>query len=235
MVHSRKGSAAAKKTADHEHTLVEDIAPDASDSMLSLVWRFTATFSLGFFCYYLSTFGIYYWFGLCSVFPALLFLWHHTISKLFIKEFDDSNLRRTKYVTFTVQNAMLFYCYLHGTDEQMSMLITWIYRLNVFEVLVDLMVHKAYWYAIPSVVLLMRWYIDVVKDPEYIFLWTNWDYWFVLEYNLWFIGWINHRAPEHFNAVAHCLFPLFLPPAFWFSCRTFTGMFMLVFCYIKPS
>ena len=205
------------------------------DAVMALFWRFGVTFVAGFACYYASTFGVYGWFTLCSVIPAILFITHHVAFKIFNQEFDDSNLRRVKYVTFTIQNAVLFYYYLYGTDDDMGFLVTWIYRINVFEVLCDLLVHKCYWYILPSAVLLYKWNVVAVKDPQFIFLWTNWDWEFVLEYNLWFIGWINHRAPEHFNAIAHCLFPLFLPPIYWFSCRTFTGMFMLVFCYFKPT
>lgn len=207
-----------------------------SNVVVTLVWRFTVTFAIGFFFYYLSLFGVRGWFFLCSIVPGCLFLIHYlTPIKIYNTEFDASLLRRTKYVTFVIQNAVIFYYYLNGTDEELSFLVTWIYRLNVFEVLCDLIHHKAYWYILPSAILLYKWNINVVKDPAYIFLWTNWDWEFVLEYNLWFIGWINHRAPEHFNAVAHCLFPLFMPPTYWFSCRTFTGMFMLVFCYFRPT
>jgi hypothetical protein len=200
--------------------------------VLDLSWRFFATFTIGFFAFYLSTFGIHFWFIMCCILPALLLALHTSGSvRVYSDQFDGSTLRRVKYVTFMVQNVLIYWIYMHGSEENLSFLITWIYRTNVFEVIVDLLYHKVYCYVIPSVILLTRWYINVVKDEQFVLLWVNYDYCFVLEYTLWFIGWINHRSPEHLIAIAHALFPLFLPAQFWFSCRTFTGMFMLMFSY----
>ncbi len=57
-------------------------------------------------------------------------------------------------------------------------------------------------------------------------------------YTAWFVGWIGNRSgttSDRFLIIAHTLFPLFCPPTLWFSVRTFTGMFMLAFSYLKVA
>ena len=212
-----------------------------SDSF-RLMYKFFITLSVGGSLYIVGTLHIVLFFLLSVILPLLLFIADTATNRVFIPELTNITLARIKYGTFVVQNALLCGVAHYGSDADMATLMTWVLRLNILEVFVDCIKHRRYAYVIPSVMLLLPicgWSLsmfpemDMVIHPKWLCYWVGWDGWFIIIYTGWFVGWIIPRSERVVYAM-HTLFPLFAPPQLWFSVRTFTGMFLLWWMYLKP-
>jgi len=213
--------------------LIRFIERQTSRSSLSfrVFIKYLMLFSVGFIYYYLATIGILMFLISCSLIPLILMVISSFSKKLdvFNEVFRTTKIAKIKFLTFVAQNFVLFIGYVYGSNTQISYIATWIYRINVIEVCLDCFQTGNYLFGILSIPLL-RWFFDCTKHPKYLVLHSSPDDLFVLEYTLWFFGWIANRphpTDKRFLITAHTLFPLFVPLPYWFSVRTITGMYML--------
>lgn len=202
--------------------------------------KFLSVWALGAGFYYLaSVFGFWGYTSIFVIFPPSLLVLHFIFKKvlkwhgLFALPFEAKVLVRVKYLTFCTQNAVIMYGYWQKDAEFMSAVMTWAYRANIFEVLVDFVARKRFTY-VPASVLLLLPYHHFAYDERYVLRSTNLTLNFVGLYTMWFFGFMGYQLEGRWVSVMHTLFPLMAPVEYWFSVRTFTGMYMLVIVYFKP-
>ena len=200
--------------------------------------KFLRIFLIGFALYYAATRYVWAFFSINVGFPVALFILNYTIPSrpFFGKLFYNTWMRPVKYMTFVCQNAACTAAMLKGSNHLMSQLTTWSLRVNVAEVTLDLFMARQWAYLAGSGYLLHRFY-DVVIDDQYLMRVETDMTWFIYHYTLWFVGWITTRKQNNvdglFLFITHTIFPLCVPPELWFSVRTVTGGFVIVFSSTK--
>lgn len=248
----------AKEVKKIESTESQSGEPDKNDHIAHFIWTITKSdtftliykmftiLTLGLIFYIIGTINVWFFFCLGVILPIILFIINQWIYKeLFVDSFETyTPLIRVKYITFIVQNFCIVLVYWVGTDNAMSHLMTWILRINILEVLVDTVIEKRYVLWIPTLMLMFPICSDpasntfpILKmrlDDNFMCVWEGYDPWYIVFYTGWFITWILQKS-EKITYSMHCLFPLFAPPQLWFSVRTFSGMFLLWFLYLKKT
>lgn len=188
---------------------------------------------IGSSAYWLATRSILLWSVISVVIPLLLLIVHFLIRPVFVSVFNQRKIILVKYCTFVLQNAAIIFCYFYY-PQYLSDLCLWILRINVFEVLVSFFEHKEYALCIPTLFLLFGTRLTFVPDPVHLMSIAKTNWFFIIEYTLWFISWIATCYPERFAISIHTIYPLFFPPNLWFSVRTLTGMVALYDTYLPP-
>jgi hypothetical protein len=186
---------------------------------------------VGIGAYVVATRHIFLWVTIAVIIPILLLVVHFAIRPIFVPVFFERRMVLVKYVTFITQNLLLviFWKYF---PEHIGLLMIWIFRLNVLEVLIDLFLHKEYALCIPTLFLLFFTNIQFDYHPTHLIVMTKANWFFIIEYTLWFVAWMATCVPKRFATTIHTLYPLFFAPRLWFSVRTLTGMVALSYAYM---
>ena len=134
----------------------------------SIAVKFALILSVGIILYGIATINVWCFLTLSAILPAILMIIDLFIYKIFIDKLHSMPILRVKYITFVIQNVALVLVYFYGTDSAMSHAITWIYRINIFEVLADAVVNKWIGMWIPSIMLLLPIYSsDLSSFPTF--------------------------------------------------------------------
>ena len=143
--------------AEEKKSILSIIKSVPDDISFVIALKFFIILTIGLILYCIATINVWIFLTLSSIVPAILMMIDLFIHELFV-EVIKRPIARIKYATFVIQNALLVFFYLYGDDVAMSHMITWVYRLNILEVLGDVIANRYWVMWIPSIMLLLPIY-----------------------------------------------------------------------------